>query len=215
MQRQLLAAKKRKAPWLILILAAAVGVPSLSLFVGLALYGLWPRLTKRGGSAAAPAGHAADNRLEAPGGVWEEDGFELSVRDAQVREVPLRIGNLEDVSSRPHLVLTLRARNLRRDRHVDYEFWASQNEPIYRGRRAVVADNFGNQHRYTTFGVGWKVKGVASDTRLPPGYDGETVIVCDVPLPQAEYLDIDLPAPDGGCAYFRLPAGAVGRWPSQ
>jgi len=127
-------------------------------------------------------------------------------------KLPDRFGREQRESPEPGLVVALEIANLSETKKADYRTWGDDTFSF--GDSTSLADNFGNSYRLVTFGLGERPEGGVLAESLYPGKSTSDVIVFEVPVEKAKFLDLTLPAKNfGGTGMIRLkiPASMVRR----
>ncbi len=130
---------------------------------------------------------------------------EFRVNGVLRSQVPMRdlLGDLT-VSKDELLLIVIQVRNLSQTKKLEYRSWMGEDFAFERDF-ATLQDNFGNHYKRITFGIGTKVVGQAESDSFYPGKSVSDILVFELPINTAEYLDLELPAKNfGGEGMVRL-----------
>ncbi|MFW5653362.1 MAG: hypothetical protein ACOC0P_04890 [Planctomycetota bacterium] len=156
-------------------------------------------------TATAATGTTQYEWAVAPGTGVTQNDVEVWVTDARVQQVAIESYSDEpNWSKSEYLVLTLKMNNTSASRKIDY---ASFRDSFV----LELSDDFGNIYKEAAFGFRDPVEGVSYES-MYPGDSVTDVLIFEVPVRSATYLNLVLPASkvDGtGRLHFRLPADMI------
>ncbi|AMV30035.1 hypothetical protein VT84_36920 [Gemmata sp. SH-PL17] len=141
------------------------------------------------------------------GNMMRVGACEVSMLRAVRGKVPIKTPfGLEDERSQEDVfTIYLQIKNATATKKVEYKPWSdlvSFNLP------PSLKDNFGNTYKRTSFGLGTKPVGVAEGTSsIHPGKSLTDTLVFEIPISNATYLELELPAEaygDEGKVRFRI-----------
>ncbi|MCK4659228.1 MAG: hypothetical protein KAV82_06860 [Phycisphaerae bacterium] len=173
-----------------------------------------------GPATTSPGG---GTRGQKPGGsVWasakqalRQGDVELRITRVLVGKVPLRGGfdDRETTSQDELLAIHVEITNRSQSKKVEYQGWLGRDFAFNRDY-ATLEDNFGNRYKRINFGIGTKIVGHVESESIYPGKSLGDVIVFELPVDTAEYLNLELPAKNfggDGMLRLRIPAGMIQR----
>jgi hypothetical protein len=194
---------------------AGSGISGLALVIG----GFWLFLIAKvakavddGNKASSAASRAADQ----DGASWASPDEAVTHGDLQIRIVRVTTGQVpvkdiirEDAASKHDLLMVeLNLVNPNPTKKVEYHSWAGKDISFNRDY-ATLNDNFGNSYRRVGFGLGAHPVGAVEDwTTIYPHQPVSELLVFQLPLASATYLDLELPAESyggEGVIRFRIP----------
>lgn len=118
-------------------------------------------------------------------------------------------------SEKDLLQIRLEITNQSEAKKLDYETWAGREFSILNNDVATLRDDAGNEYKRVTFGFGSDIDGrVKSNESIYPGKKLSDLLVFEVPVEQAEWLFLDLPAKNfsgTGVVRFKIPKSMVKR----
>jgi hypothetical protein len=135
---------------------------------------------------------------------------ELRITTVFVRKVPLRGGfdDVETTSQDELLAIHVELTNRSQSKKVEYRSWLGRDVSFTRDY-ATLKDNFGNGYKRISFGFGTDIIGHTESESIYPGKQLSDILVFEMPVDTAEYLDLELPAKNfGGEGMLRLPIPA-------
>lgn len=134
------------------------------------------------------------------------------VISAKIMKVPLvGLAGNRQISKDPLLVLIVEASNISETRKATYKTWAGADIASI-DRSANLSDNFGNAYKRATLGIAKPDGRVMSEASIYPGASITDVLVYEIPIRKAEYLQIEMPADnvgESGAFRFRIPASLI------
>ena len=140
---------------------------------------------------------------------------ELRIVRALIGRIRLRAGfdDSETRSKDDLFKIELELRNLSKSKKIEYQSWLGRDFAFGRDY-ATLKDNFGNGYKRIDFGFGTKIIGQTKSDSIYPGKTIRDVLVFEVPVETAEYLNIELPASNfggQGMLRLRIPATMIQR----
>jgi hypothetical protein len=147
---------------------------------------------------------------------WPSSDKAVTLGDVKVQIVRIITGKVpvkdivqEDAASKNDLLMVqLRLTNTNPTKKIEYSPWAGKDLPFDRDF-ATLKDNFGNDYRRITFGLGTYPAGaVTGRTTIYPDQPVSDLLVFELPLASATWLDLKLPAKNyggDGVMRFRIP----------
>ncbi|HUT33277.1 MAG TPA: DUF6694 family lipoprotein [Planctomycetota bacterium] len=152
---------------------------------------------------------------------WEPPDKAVRQGDLQVRVTKTVIGKvpLKDITSDATsvddlLMVTLELTNMASTKIVEYYSWSGKFISADRDF-ATLEDNFGNTYKRIDFGIGCRPIGAVNRSEsIYPNKSVNDVLVFQIPLDNATYLDLEMPAQNyggQGMVRFRIPMGSVSR----
>jgi hypothetical protein len=163
--------------------------------------------------------------LGVPGGEATEWAYaDTPVRqgDVQVSIDAVSLGNVpvvnsitssESVSNSTLLGVRLSLFNESTQKKLEYSSWNGKDYSFERDF-ATLQDNFGNVYKRVSFGFGEEVVGSIESDSLYPGTSVSDVLVFESPIPNIEFLELELPAGNfggTGMIRFRIKPESIGR----
>ncbi|MBN2578960.1 MAG: hypothetical protein JXB10_08210 [Pirellulales bacterium] len=142
--------------------------------------------------------------------------------DLQVRIIKVVIGKvpLKDIfsdggiSQNNLLMVNLELTNMNQQKKVEYQSWSGKDISFERDY-ATLKDNFGNNYKRINFGVSTiPVGAIERSESIYPNKTVSDVLVFEVPLDTATYLELELPCENyngEGMVRFRIPIKSVSR----
>ncbi len=113
-------------------------------------------------------------------------------------KVPLRDWLGDRTTSKDELlVIEIQVSNLSQTKKLEYRSWMGEDFAFDRDF-ATLQDNFGNHYKRISFGIGTKVVGQAESDSLYPLKSVSDMLVFELPVNNAEYLNLELPAKNFG-----------------
>ena len=109
------------------------------------------------------------------------------------------------------LMVKLDLLNKNPTKKVEYHSWGAEVFSLG-GDSVTLKDDFGNSYKQISFGFGSFPVGAVSSESLYPNKSVTDVLVFQVPVDKATYLDLELPAKNYGCEgmiRFRIPIKSV------
>ncbi len=141
------------------------------------------------------------------GNMMRVGACEVSMLRAVRGKVPIKtpFGLDDERSQEDVFTIYLQIKNATTTKKVEYKPWSdlvSLNLP------PSLKDNFGNTYKRVPFGLGTKPVGVAEGvSSIHPGKSLTDTLVFEIPIPNAAYLDLELPSEaygDEGKVRFRI-----------
>ena len=114
-------------------------------------------------------------------------------------KVPIKtpFGLDDDKSQEDVFTIYLQIKNITTTKKVEYKPWSDLIS--FDSLPPTLRDNFGNTYKRAVFALGTKPVGVAEgNTSIHPGKSLADAIVYEIPIPNATYLDLELPAENYG-----------------
>jgi hypothetical protein len=141
--------------------------------------------------------------------------IELRVTQVLEGKVPLRTGfdDRETASQDDLLAINIEMKNLSRSSKIEYSSWQGRDMAFSRDY-ATLQDNFGNGYKRISFGFGMDIVGQTQSDSIYPGKSLADVLVFELPVDTAEYLNLELPAKNfggEGMLRLRIPANMIQR----
>jgi hypothetical protein len=137
--------------------------------------------------------------------------LEVRITKTAIGKVPLKAIGRDTSSKGDLLMVSLELLNTNPMKKVDYLTWAGSNFSLDRDF-ATLSDNFGNQYKRVSFGLGtYPVGAVQRSESIYPNKAVTDVLVFEAPIEAATHLDLELPAKNYGCEgmiRFRIPTKA-------
>jgi hypothetical protein len=173
------------------------------------------------GGGAMPISHS-DARATTDTKEWAPAQNAVRQGDVQIRITSIEVatvklkGNLGGETSRSEdaqLIIDLEVRNLSSSKKLDYCSWAGRDFGILRDF-ASVEDNFANSYKRIDFGLTMRPVNRAASDSVYPGKLITDELVFEVPVVNAEFLNLELPAENfggQGMIRFRIPAPMIRR----
>lgn len=107
-------------------------------------------------------------------------------------------------SKDPNLWIQLQITNTNTSLKIDYRTWAGQRYSRERDF-ATLTDDFGNQYKRIDFGLMFKPLGRVDAESIYPNRYIADILVYEPPVPNAQYLNLELPAGNfGGTGMLRI-----------
>jgi hypothetical protein len=143
--------------------------------------------------------------------------LQVRIAKASIGKVPLKDIFVGATKSKDALLMVrLELLNTNPTKKVEYHTWSGRSISFERDY-ATLKDNFGNSYRRIGFGLGtYPVGAVERFESIYPNKPVTEVLVFEVPLDTATYLDLELPATNigsTGMIRFRIPMKSVSRGP--
>jgi len=151
---------------------------------------------------------------------WAPPNKAIRLGDLQIKITKLIIGkvhikdtiNENAFSENDLLLIRLDLLNTNPTKKIDYNSWSGKLFSITRDF-ATLKDNFGNFYKRIGFGLGsYPVGSVERSASIYPNKSIIDVLVFEVPLDTAKYLDLELPATNydsEGAIRFRIPIKSI------
>jgi hypothetical protein len=138
---------------------------------------------------------------------------ELRITRVLVGKVPLRAGfeDRETTSQDELLAIHVELTNRSQSRKVEYRSWLGRDVSFTRDY-GTLENNFGNSYKRINFGFGTDIIGHTESESIYPGKQLTDVLVFEIPVGTAEYLDLELPATNfggEGMLRLRIPADMI------
>lgn len=135
--------------------------------------------------------------------------LKVQITETTIGKVQLKDIFREDATSKEDfLIVKLELRNLNPTKKVEYRSWAGEDFSLGHDHAALI-DNFNNRYKRIGFGLGsYPVGAVKGSESLYPNKSVTDVLVFELPLDRATYLELELPASNYGCEgmiRFRIP----------
>lgn len=139
--------------------------------------------------------------------------IQVQVVKAMIGKVPLKGGfrDTEGSSEDELLTVEIELENLSQAKKIQYRTWNGADFSFQRDY-AVLEDNFGNSYKRINFGIGTDVIGRVESDSLYPGKSLKDILVFEIPVESAEYLNLELPASSfggEGMLRLRIPADMI------
>lgn len=136
--------------------------------------------------------------------------IKLRVTRVLIGKVPLRAGydDRETTSQDDLLAIHIELTNLSRSKKIEYQSFQGRNMAFDRDY-ATLQDNFGNSYKRINFGFGTEIIGHTKSNSIYPTKTLADVLIFELPVNTAEYLNLELPAKNfGGEGMLRLQISA-------
>jgi hypothetical protein len=135
--------------------------------------------------------------------------LQVRITETAIGKVPLKDAFRQGTTSEDNLLMVkLELLNINPTKKVEYTSWAGKDISFNRDD-ATLKDNFGNTYKRVGFGsTSYPVGAVGWSTSVYPDKAITDVLVFEVPLEKATYLDLELPAQNyggEGMVRFRIP----------
>jgi hypothetical protein len=128
----------------------------------------------------------------------------IKVLSVKVAQVALKGTTGEGQSSEPQLIVNLEMSNTNLNRKIDYQTWAG-NRVSFERDFATLQDNNGNSYKRISFGIFDQPIGRVMSESIYPEKVVTDVLVFEIPLKSADYLNLELPASNvGEQGFFRI-----------
>jgi hypothetical protein len=139
--------------------------------------------------------------------------IEMRVTQVLKGKVPLRTGfdDRETTSQDDLLAIHIEMKNLSQSKKVEYSSWQGRDMAFSRDY-ATLRDNFGNGYKRIAFGLSTEIVGQTQYDSIYPGKNLADVLVFELPVDTAEYLNLELPAKNfggEGMLRLRIPANMI------
>lgn len=140
---------------------------------------------------------------------------EVRITSVFVGKVPLRsrFDGRVTTSQDDLLAIHLGVTNRSQSKKVEYRSWLGR-DVLFTRDYATLKDNFGNGYKRISFGYGADIIGHAESASIYPGKELGDVLIFEIPVDAAEYLDLELPARNfggDGMLRIRIPAEMIRR----
>lgn len=165
-----------------------------------------PRPTKPPAPAANRNDKPAELEWASAKSAVRQGDVELRITRVVVGKVPLRAGfeDRETTSQDELLAIHVELTNRSQSKKVEYRSWLGRDVSFTRDY-ATLKDNFGNGYKRISFGFGTDIIGHTGSESIYPGKALDDVLIFEIPVDSAEYLDLELPAKNfGGDGVLRL-----------
>lgn len=151
---------------------------------------------------------------------WVPPNKAVKLGDLQIKITKLLIGKVhiknvidkDFVSQDDFLVIRLDLLNINPTKKINYQTWSGKLISISRDF-ASLKDNFGNTYKRIEFGFGsYPVGSVERTESIYPNKSVSDILVFELPLDNAKYLDLELPATNydsEGMIRFRIPIKSI------
>ena len=136
---------------------------------------------------------------------WFDPNTPLTLGDGRVKllkgfigKVPLEHLGRASQSASELLSFSFEVTNLSDTRKMNYQPWSGKLFQVDRNF-ATLKDNFGNNYKRIDFGIGsHPTDAIEHNESLYPGKSLNDLLVFEVPIDNAEWLDLELPAKNFG-----------------